>query len=696
MNNVKLNFGFTFSLNKGPQTNAFNIISSYPLPLLLCQPSHSSYHNLCIEKLPSYVKSLLQLGLSFCPTPKLPTDVKYIDLNRFRNDFQRICYFTDNSNTEETELNEFWCRNESYVSEPLQSNILQLRLNNFVSTVHELYLKNTRKNQNYLLPLQGLAMKWLKDNPNIIVCSADKNLGPCTIEATRYCDFAFRDHLSTSTYKKLNYFEAHTLRDKLVQDINWLINHFYHDKHYLDSDQFNFITRKMQKLDLRPTRGFAKMYLTFKIHKEPLTTRAIISACGSVTEPIASFCNIQLQKIIQHLPYVTRTSKEIVDELTSKSWPNCLLTSADATSMYTNIHWTHAKKVIFKFLTTHEKGIIAHKKSGVHLTTLLELLEITMTRNYFSFGNTFWKQLSGTAMGTPPAPPYSTLFFAIFEIYLDENDLYTSHRKFYKRYIDDTLIAWDMSLPNSLQVFEHYKQDFNTFGIDDEYLRTNQLKPLQWKFLPLKNHTTFLDLNIHINNTGTITTRLFEKPMNLHLYLPPHSCHQKGILKGLIHGEVLRSYLLCSNQSDCHTHIRNTFIRLCHRGHDSTFLRKLFREAIIDKCQPNRQKLKMNQQKNNSIINLHIRHNPADPPLSSLHRIFENTIIHPPLNDHISQISANGSPNSMIEINKLRIVSHRQKSLKDILSPSRLRFPPGFSVLQQWHDFQNNNQIQKP
>jgi len=77
--------------------------------------------------------------------------------------------------------------------------------------------------------------------------------------------------------------------------------------------------------------------------------------------------------------------------------------------------------------------------------------------------------------------------------------------------------------PNN--AWENFKNQLNSWG------------NLKWKVDQQSNRTTFLDLNVSIQNS-TITFSTYQKPLNLYLYLPPLSAHPPSCLKGLIKGQV--------------------------------------------------------------------------------------------------------------------------------------------------------------
>jgi len=75
----------------------------------------------------------------------------------------------------------------------------------------------------------------------------------------------------------------------------------------------------------------------------------------------------------------------------------------------------------------------------IPITPLLEALHIVMSNNLFIFGNNYWQQIDGTAMGTPLACDYAYLFFSCKEERMIPNH---SNLNMYKRYIDDVIGVW--------------------------------------------------------------------------------------------------------------------------------------------------------------------------------------------------------------------------------------------------------------
>ena len=65
----------------------------------------------------------------------------------------------------------------------------------------------------------------------------------------------------------------------------------------------------------------------------------------------------------------------------------------------------------------------------------------------------------------------------------------------------------------------------------------------------VSDNVNYMDMTIAIRGDW-IVTLLYEKAMNLYLYIPPHSAHPPGVLTGLVSGNILQIHLLCSEQDD--------------------------------------------------------------------------------------------------------------------------------------------------
>ena len=141
----------------------------------------------------------------------------------------------------------------------------------------------------------------------------------------------------------------------------------------------------------------------------------------------------------------------------------------------------------------------------------------------------------------------------------------------YLRFIDDGLAVWQHCEDNILnaELIQKSETTINKNG-------------LKWTFTPLDNHVEFMDLNISLDK-GQFSTNLFEIPMALYLYIPPHSCHPPGCFRGLPTGMVLRiySYRLCSYKKDVDAWLSSFYGYLLDRGYPHKIIKPLFLKATI-------------------------------------------------------------------------------------------------------------------
>ena len=179
-----------------------------------------------------------------------------------------------------------------------------------------------------------------------------------------------------------------------------------------------------------------------KVHKTPLKTRPVVSCSGSLLHSLGVWLDTALQPIATSLPSFITSSHDLKEDL-SEMHPvssGALLFTADAISMYTNIDTFYALHIIKSILESD------NKYKSLPLPAIKDALEIIMNNNIFKFGDCYFHQRTGTAMGTPPACCYATIYYAAREKYL--HDKYSENLIF----IIDILM---MSLAFGSQIILH-------------------------------------------------------------------------------------------------------------------------------------------------------------------------------------------------------------------------------------------------
>ena len=671
---------------KSPWQNALDIWSDTSFELLEAKPSQLAFHNLCVNDandIPSSVRILLGLGLKFCPRPSESSNIKSVDITRFTKDYKRRMLF---AGSPVKEIEALYYPNKEWEPPDEANRILTDRRLLFCSKIENLFDANKKKNVENLLLSQKAALAWLKLHPEYVIFHTDKNLGPAIIELEEYVRLAWRDHLSdTSTYRRLDEKEFFSRISYIRSSILSFIDKF---KSIPEGEKL-YITRMLE--DTSSGNECSYMYLLAKIHKNPMKTRAIISYAGCLCSGLAKWVDTQLQKIVKHMPYVAKSSSNVVHDTTARQWPpGSLLFTMDAVSMYTNIHLGHALPTISNFLKTTTKGKNISTIEKLNIPAILVALEFIMMNNIFKFGDTSWLQTAGTAMGTPPAPTYATLYYAIFEYFTIPK---YPELDFYNRYIDDGFGIWNLAM-SSPDRWKAFQNDINSFGKSHDFFTAPNcaFRPLVWEFTELAQSAVFLDLTVSISNDGYISSTIYEKELNLHLYIPPNSCHSPGVLKGLVHGCVKRAVNLCTDKRDREPYIMKSISRLCQRGHDRYHIITLFNKAINDTNQldPTMQKNRTHKDTGLVPLFLHLPFNPADPPSTSIQSLFRENILSPDSQEKIQSINTENPFNGLPDFDRLTICYHGQKNLSSILSPRKLRLGD-FSISSHLDTLRGNN-----
>ena len=442
----------------------------------------------------------------------------------------------------------------------------------------------------------------LQQQQTFLIVPCDKNLGPTIIEHHDYLKIAMRDHLSdTTTYKSLTTSEIDRYSSDIKKHIlGWLKTH-----HKTVTKMERAFLRKKLKSNQSP---YAQFYLTLKAHKlkpgqtvDQLKSRPIVSCPGSLLHDLGVWVDRKLQEVAQRTVSYFKNTLELKKQLLDLNLPtNTRLFTADAVSMYTNIPTHTAVNLIRKYLNQYQrKHNNEYPKDAIRAG-----LHLIMTMNIFTFGDLTLKQLNGTAMGTPPAMPYATIYFGIHE-----EKFLPHHAKrviFYRRFIDEVIGIW---CPNKNP--ERDALEWNEFKD-----KMNAFPGLTWEFSERAKSIDFMDMTISINNSNKIETTLFEKRLNLHLYIPPHSAHPPGLLPGIVYGTLFRIFTLCSDEEDKLQRTKVFFKRLIVRGYKGNDTRTLFHKAIKHAKAYNGPAT-AEDDNHNSVI-LHLPFHPNDPASSRI------------------------------------------------------------------------------
>ncbi len=566
------------------------------------QPNNLAVHNLCrTRQPPDGTINLLGLGLKYCIVPPKATPNIKACMQKLAYKIRTKHYLLTNDRTQHTEyIPQLYIKLKNWFPPPAPLTTEAL-MTVFEKNLREASRINNQQNYNFtsLTPTQKTTLNEFKHSREFIILPTDKNLGPAVMNRDDYITQVLKEHLLTPTYLQLSP-EMASLR--ITQTKKLLIDAFQAHRHRLTKPETDFFTRSFNNQHRNPV-----FYGMPKIHKNPILLRPVVSCVNSFPSIFSTWLDFQMKKLLHLIPSYIKNSTDLIKDLQTINLPaGAKLFTADATSMYTNIDTTTGLQTFRHLFHTYNDSIPITFPKDLFLTTL----EIIMSNNIFSFSDTFWLQLQGTAMGTPAAPLYSIITYGYHENTQVLNK-FQSNLIYYKRYIDDIFGVW-VDSPNTS--WSEFEQALNKFG------------QLRWNIEKPTTSTTFLDLQISISK-NKIQTRTYQKPLNLYLYIPPTSAHPSSCFKGLITGEILRYWLQNTQQEDF-INITQQFIqRLLQRGHTLEEIIPTIRSAAasIDNTQGARNLLQPKIPSEDTLY-IHWNYHPSDIKKNDIHRIYNETL----------------------------------------------------------------------
>eukprot|EP00956_Cyclotella_meneghiniana_P030319 scaffold75832_cov39-Cyclotella_meneghiniana.AAC.5 len=549
---LKRSFNFIPDLRVTPFRNAARTLANHPLNAsILPMPTNLSFHDLTPNKsIPPQAKYLLGLGSKFIPTPPKTNGRITKSIDHFVRDLKLRVFFACEDSTDDVQdhedrsklyLKSKWTPNDSDLPEWVNG-----RLDRFTTAISKLFKR--RNATSNLLPLQQDLLQSLPANDSYLYPLADKGLGPCGVLTEQYIEDALIHLCNEEVYEQLTEEEAILATDVLRTEIkDWLEEY----KSVIGEDAYKYINHHLKENDDSP---YGQFYIMYKIHKGLKDGR-------------------------------WPTRPRILDALELP--PNTLPFTSDAKSMYTNIKTNPALASLSKYIQEKVRG----KSDELEKSALIEGLNLVLRNNIFRFGDTYWRQISETAMGTPPAPPYATIFYALYEKELVPR--WKKHVFFYKRFIDDVIAFWtahEDPVQNDI-LWKEFEADMNKWH------------GLKWVCTKPSHSVNFMDLTISVVN-GRIETKLVRR--------------------------------LCTHKTDADSSIRDFLDRLLARGHTRESLQPMFANAeanatsFLRRSQDERKQLKIQKRNDsNNQLFFHLQFHPNDPTSREIQSIWRDTIAEP-------------------------------------------------------------------
>ena len=372
-------------------------------------------YNFSSQKLPPAQISLLCLGTKFVPATRVSHEERKVDILKFSRKLLLKANFHGSDYSDPSLIKPA----STFIPKVVKSQTLKGIVEDLEIFANEIPESVAFSSKDNLTPEQRLALGDFKKQKNILYFKADKGSSVVLLDPLFY-KYKILEVLGNGKYEKLprniDYFVILKLR-QLVK-------------------KYDFLTKN----EVRAITNFdyvtTNLYGLAKIHKSKIIKDALINATGnylhlpypvdltfrlifggpkSPTSGLADLLNVLLKPFVDKVNSRVRDVFDFINKIPkfkTEDLPFIELISVDVKSMYENLEQNLGLPAMRYFLNRYPKLI----PSRFSAEFILESMKFVLENNTGYFNGDSYRQLTGTATGIKPAPPYADLAMGTWKL----------------------------------------------------------------------------------------------------------------------------------------------------------------------------------------------------------------------------------------------------------------------------------------
>lgn len=404
----------------------------------------------------------------------------------------------------------------------------------------------------------------LKNDPDVKITTADKNLGIVLVNTTWYEKEMKRQLDVADTYRV--FCDTSTEEGRLALNARMKSIHqevvTFVANHKITGNIGELLTM------VTPDQATVPMLrLHPKIHKRgPLKGRAIAGAYNWITTVAAKLLHYLLQPYLEQLaPTCVASSASViqmVEQLKLDTSKEYTMICADVEALYPSlpIKCGTLRQLLAQFL-----NLVSPRIDGKLRSLIMGLARLALSHALVQYKDTVYDQIDGGSMGNPAMPVLANIcLFMLERHHLFSSAIYRSV-PLYCRYLDDIFsIVEKQAAEPVVTIMQHMHRKIRfTFSISNA-------------------EGIFLDLMLSFGQrylqSGIVEIDCYQKPDNIYSYVPWVSMHPKTTKLGVIKGEMVR-YI--RNSSDEQQYVQRV-LRFAERIHARGFPRRVVVQTILN------------------------------------------------------------------------------------------------------------------